>query len=59
MLAATNFTSHDGVTPDLYSALSKAKSASKDFDVDAKILFIYKMDEFTNKLKIADATGEN
>jgi hypothetical protein len=56
---ASYFSSHDGVTPDLYSALSKAKSASKDFDVVAKILFIHELDEFTNELKIADATGEN
>jgi hypothetical protein len=53
------FAAHDGVTTDLYAALKTAKSATKDFDVVAKILSIHEMDEFTNELKIADATGEN
>jgi hypothetical protein len=56
---SSHFSSHDGVTSDLYSHLKQAKSASKDFDVVAKILSIHEMDEFTNELKIADATGEN
>lgn len=56
---ASYFSSHDGVTSDLYSHLKSAKSATKDFDVVAKILSIHEMDEFTNELKIADATGEN
>lgn len=55
----SHFSNHDGVTSDLYSHLKQAKSASKDFDVVAKILSIHEMDEFTNELKIADATGEN
>ena len=56
---SSHFATHDGVTSDLYSHLNKAKSATKDFDVVAKILSIHEMDEFTNELKIADATGEN
>lgn len=56
---ASYFSSHDGVTSDLYSHLKQAKSATKDFDVVAKILSIHEMDEFTNELKIADATGDN
>jgi len=56
---ASYFSQHDGVTSNLYSALKQAKSASKDFDVVAKILSIHEMDEFTNELKIADATGDN
>jgi len=53
------FANHDGVTPDLYNPLKNAKTAVKDFDVVAKILSIFEMDEFTNELKIADTTGNN
>jgi hypothetical protein len=55
----TYFAAHDGVTADLYKTLKGAKSTSKDFDVVAKVLSIFEMDEFTNELKIADATGDN
>ena len=55
----TYFASHDGVTADLYTPLKNAKAADKDFDVVAKILSIFELDEFTNELKIADATGDN
>jgi hypothetical protein len=43
----------------LYTPLKNAKAADKDFDVVAKILSIFELDEFTNELKIADATGDN
>lgn len=55
----SHFGSHDGVTSDLYTPLSKAKSAGKDFDVVAKILSIHDLDEYTNELKLADTTGDN
>jgi hypothetical protein len=51
---AQHFGSHDGVTKDLYQALSGAKKASSDFDVVAKILSIHEMDEYTNELKLSD-----
>jgi hypothetical protein len=56
---STYFSAHDGVTSDLYKSLKGAKSSVKDFDVVAKILNIFEMDEFTNELKIADSTGDN
>jgi hypothetical protein len=55
----SHFGSHDGVTSDLYTPLSKAKSAGKDFDVVAKILSIHDLDEYTHELKLADSTGDN
>jgi hypothetical protein len=39
--------------------LKGAKSASKDFDVVAKIISIFDLDEFTNELRIADANGDS
>lgn len=56
---STYFAAHDGVTNDLYGTLKGAKSSQKDFDVVAKVLNIFEMDEFTNELKIADSTGDN
>jgi hypothetical protein len=53
------FGSHDGVTADLYTQLKGAKSATKDFDVVAKIISIFDLDEFTNELRIADANGDS
>ena len=53
------FANSDGVTSDLYSPLKNASKAVKDFDVVAKILSIFELDEFTNELKIADTTGDN
>jgi hypothetical protein len=55
----TYFSSHDGVTSDLYTQLKGAKSAAKDFDVVAKIQSIFDLDEFTNELRIADANGDS
>lgn len=56
---SSHFGSHDGVTSDLYTSLSGAKKAGKDFDVVAKILSIHDLDEYTNELKLADSTGDN
>ena len=55
----SHFSSHDGVTSDLYTSLSGAKKAGKDFDVVAKILSIHDLDEYTHELKLADSTGDN
>jgi len=55
----TYFAAHDGVTSDLYQPLKGAKKSERDFDVVAKIQSIFEMDEFTNELKIADATGDS
>lgn len=55
----SHFGSHDGVTSDLYTNLSGAKKANKDFDVVAKILSVHDLDQYTNELKLADSTGDN
>ena len=52
------FAQYDGLTSDNYTHLKAAKSQDKDFDVVAKVLNIFEMDEFTNELKIADNTGD-
>lgn len=37
--------------------LSKAQSQKSDFDVVAKILQIFELDEYTNELKLKDQSG--
>jgi hypothetical protein len=39
-------------------ALNKASKATKDFDVVAKILQVFELDEYTNELKLRDQSGE-
>jgi hypothetical protein len=56
---STYFSTSDGVTSDLYSPLKNASKATSDFDVVAKILNVFELDEFTNELKIAETTGDN
>jgi len=38
--------------------LKKAASASGDFDVNARILQVFDLDEYTNELKLRDGSGE-
>merc|ERR1711934_540784 len=55
--ANSYFSSHDGVTKDMYKALNVAKKQSSDFDVVAKIIGIHEMDAYTNELKLKDGSG--
>jgi hypothetical protein len=55
--AGSYFSSTDGVTKDMYKALSTAKKQSADFDVVAKIVGIHEMDAYTNELKLKDGSG--
>jgi len=41
----------------MYVPLNKATSEKADFDVVAKILHIHELDEYTNELKLKDASG--
>lgn len=41
----------------MYVPLNKAGSSKGDFDVVAKILNVHELDEYTNELKIKDASG--
>lgn len=42
----------------MFVALNKAQSQKEDFDVVAKILQVFALDEYTNELKIKDASGQ-
>ena len=53
------FSQFDGLNSDAFTPMKNARAQDKDFDVVAKIINIFEMDEFTNELKIADATGDN
>jgi hypothetical protein len=57
--ATQYFSTHDGVTKDMYTALSKAKNEKSDFDVVAKITMCRDFDEYTNELKLTDASGSS
>jgi hypothetical protein len=38
--------------------LKKASTSAGDFDVNARILQVFDLDEYTNELKLRDASGE-
>lgn len=42
----------------MFTALNKVQGKQDDFDVVAKILQIFEMDEYTNELKIRDQSGQ-
>lgn len=46
------------ITPDMIVPLNKAQTQREDFDVVAKILQVFELDEYTNELKIKDASGQ-
>jgi hypothetical protein len=50
-------TNYNVITNDMYVPLAKANAQKGDFDVVAKILQIHEMDEYTNELKLRDASG--
>lgn len=57
---ATNyFAAHDGVTKDMYVSLKQAKSQKTDFDVVAKVTMCRDFDEYTNELRLTDASGDS
>jgi hypothetical protein len=41
----------------MYVPLNKATAQKKDFDVVAKVLQVFEMDDYTNELKLRDASG--
>lgn len=49
--------SNNVISNDMYTALNKAGSQKKDFDSVAKICQVFEKDEFTNELKIRDASN--
>lgn len=56
---ATGFFSQNNVGGDYkVLPLKGASKANGDFDVVAKILQIFELDEYTNELKLRDGSGE-
>ena len=45
------------ITSDMVQPLNKAANQKNDFDVVAKILQIFELDEYTNELKLKDQSG--
>ena len=45
------------ITNDMYVPLKNAAGQKSDFDFVAKITQIFEMDEYTNELKLRDASG--
>ena len=56
--AASHFSANDVISKDMYQSLKQAKSRQDDFDVVAKVLQVFEMDEYTNELKVKDASGD-
>jgi Telomeric single stranded DNA binding POT1/CDC13 len=52
------FTNYSVISSDMYTALNKAQAQKGDFDVVAKILQVHELDEYTNELKLKDASGQ-
>nr|AAC27615.1 alpha telomere binding protein [Oxytricha trifallax] len=52
------FTQYSVISNDMFTALNKAQAQKGDFDVVAKILQIHELDEYTNELKLKDASGQ-
>jgi len=48
------FSQYNVITNDMYTPLNKAQTQKADFDVVAKVLQIFEMDEYTNELKLKD-----
>lgn len=46
------------ITSDMVQPLNKAQNQHHDFDVVAKILQIFELDEYTNELKLKDQSGQ-
>jgi len=51
------FASSNVITTDMFVPLNKVQSEKADFDVLAKVMHIHELDEYTNELKLKDASG--
>ena len=52
------FGQYNVITADMFTPLNKVGGVKADFDVVAKILQIFDLDEYTNELKIRDQSGQ-
>jgi hypothetical protein len=55
---ANNLFQSTNVGGDRVTELKKAQKQSSDFDVVAKVLQVFELDEYTNELKLRDQSGE-
>ena len=56
--ASTFFASNNVISDARTTPLAKAGKQTKDFDVTAKVLQVFELDEYTNELKLRDASNE-
>jgi hypothetical protein len=56
--ATTFFASNNVISDAQITPLAKASKKPKDFDVVAKVLQVFELDEYTNELKLRDASNE-
>jgi len=52
------FAQYNVISQDMYVPLNKAQAQKGDFDVLAKILQVFELDEYTNELKLKDQSGQ-
>lgn len=55
--ASSYFANNDAVTGERTRALNKVKGSTGDFDVNAKIVNIHELDEYTNELRLRDSSN--
>jgi Telomeric single stranded DNA binding POT1/CDC13 len=51
------FAQYNVISNDMFAPLNKAQAQNGDFDVVAKILQVFELDEYTNELKLKDQSG--
>lgn len=52
------FSQYNVIAQDMFVSLNKAAAQKGDFDVVAKILQVFELDEYTNELKLKDQSGQ-
>lgn len=51
------FAQYNVISNDMFTPLNKAQAQKSDFDVVAKVLQVFELDEYTNELKLKDQSG--
>jgi Telomeric single stranded DNA binding POT1/CDC13 len=57
--ASAHFNQYNGISNDMFVALNKAAAQKTDFDVVAKVSQVFELDEYTNELRLRDASSGN
>lgn len=55
--AVQYFQQYNVISGDMFTALSKAATHKGDFDVVARVTQVFELDEYTNELRLRDASG--